>query len=648
MWTRPVRAAIPAAFRHIRMSTPPAAVAASADTAAAARERYRQAEATHEASLSCRFVDDKVNIVVRLEGQQFAFDRSAEEQSCRTLERIGKKMQQPLLGPIPKKRVPKPKKGQPPPPPEPPMLDFSLTDAAGAETAAPGLPNTYAWRRASAVRITPSTAGAEAAPASSEKEWSLRVIVDPPVCLSAAVETNPIVGVPQLATVELAGCTADETELQWWVGEGDEATLVGVGSSCVLPLEAVGKQLSVTVLPRRDAFYGAPVTAKSKHPVSAAPLAPDAAPPPADEDTVRVLTWNVLWDGALTDFGTGKSLYPYVAAQVLEPSRRRQVVLRDTLQWRPQIACLQEMGSSALAEYFGPAFELGDLKASFAVKADTKADDKQKAREGVCVVWDSSRFDLVCERRVRLSGKLGADADPLVVHHSVAHVEKYIQENQSISEVLAKVTTVGQIVVLRDRRTGGQWIVANTHLWFHPHGGHIRALQLTLLLAHMDELRRESMERSPVVRCLLCGDMNMLPESAAWTLLDDGRLPAHHAVWTHAQQFRWGRWDFASGAVDAAEKAGPGERAEGVELALPFQLRDATPGTGPTNVTPGFSGRLDYLYVDADVEVVAAHVPPAEDVLRAEGGGLPSSLVPSDHAALVADLRPVRPAEAST
>eukprot|EP01062_Namystynia_karyoxenos_P008996 TRINITY_DN13179_c0_g1_i1.p1 TRINITY_DN13179_c0_g1~~TRINITY_DN13179_c0_g1_i1.p1 ORF type:complete len:686 (+),score=181.65 TRINITY_DN13179_c0_g1_i1:38-2095(+) len=657
----------------------------------AALARCAAAEEAFRTSVSCRIAAGKVAVLLRLDGQQFAFDRTADEPALKTLERIAKnqKLQQALLGPGCKAAKPKFVKGQPPPP-DPVLLHFELQDAEGGGLPLDGVSNAEGWGRAASVRVSPSdtalaltaaqpaagaprggysgSPAAAAPPAAAadgpeRRGWDFPVFVDPPTCVSAAVEGQPLVGVPQHATLELSGCT--EAETQWWADPADgkgEGELLCVGHRCEPPASAAARRLRITVLPRRGDAVGAPVSAASKQPIAISELREAWFPPPPPEGALRVVTWNVLWDGAMQDFATGKSLYPYCDPAVLEPARRRQLLLRSLLRFRPHLACLQELGASTHAQFLEPALRHEGLCTNLAMKADPPTAEGKaegKSRDGVGVVWDEERLELVSVQRVRLSGHLAerpaggggsgpaggasaAAAEGLALPPGLGDLERWLREHQHAAEILSKCTTVGQVVVLRERRgaaAGAHWVVANTHLWFHPHGGHIRAIQLAVLLAHADEARR-ALPATHAAHVVLCGDLNILPGSAPWQLLTDGCLPADHAVWAHAQQFQFCRWDFEGEAAEAQETAPEGVDADGVELRLPFPLRDATPAAGPTNVTPRFSGRLDYIFVGDSLDVAGAHPPPPPGELQAEGGGLPSALCPSDHAPVAADLAP--------
>lgn len=78
---------------------------------------------------------------------------------------------------------------------------------------------------------------------------------------------------------------------------------------------------------------------------------------------------------------------------------------------------------------------------------------------------------------------------------------------------------------------------------------------------------------------------------------------------------------------------------DGLNLSHQFHLLNATGTADPTNICVGFQGVLDYIFIDSDHLAVERHVPfpPMEEVTQFVA--LPSVYFPSDHLALVTDLK---------
>lgn len=81
------------------------------------------------------------------------------------------------------------------------------------------------------------------------------------------------------------------------------------------------------------------------------------------------------------------------------------------------------------------------------------------------------------------------------------------------------------------------------------------------------------------------------------------------------------------------------EEVHDVELKQSFKLGSACGTPKYTNFTAGFADCLDYIYYDTENLSVAQVVPlPSHEELT-QNTALPSVVFPSDHIALVSDLR---------
>jgi hypothetical protein len=148
-----------------------------------------------------------------------------------------------------------------------------------------------------------------------------------------------------------------------------------------------------------------------------------------------------------------------------------------------------------------------------------------------------------------------------------------------------------------------------------------------------------------------------------------GNLHGSHPVWDGVAEFRWGERPDASEAATPAEEAGAISAAElqapqrseeqsraansggavAHQLKWPpdishgLRLRNSADAVAFseyfTNYTRGFKDILDYIFIDKDVLQVQRVLPfPTIEEISAEIA-LPSSNQPSDHVAVVVDLK---------
>lgn len=198
-------------------------------------------------------------------------------------------------------------------------------------------------------------------------------------------------------------------------------------------------------------------------------------------------------------------------------------------------------------------------------------------------------------------------------------------------------------------------LVANTHLYFHPMGDHIRLLQVEVSVKYLEsvlEAFRQKISKDTLIAVIFCGDFNSCPCTAAYNYMLSGSVSRNHPDWqvycmkevpqcscnhrvlnvVHEEENHW----LESHLVAAAAS----EESSGVGLDLKHSLHFSNScGTRyATNVTLGWTGVIDYIFIDSDCLTTQRvfPLPPAEQLT--EHVALPSVNFPSDHVALVADL----------
>lgn len=116
---------------------------------------------------------------------------------------------------------------------------------------------------------------------------------------------------------------------------------------------------------------------------------------------------------------------------------------------------------------------------------------------------------------------------------------------------------------------------------------------------------------------IFCGDFNSVPECGIYKLMTE-------------QLAEKTLEDWQSNAEQAVSN---------VELAQPFKMGSAYGAPEYTHYTTLFAGCLDYVFYQNDRFELLKVVPlPTEEELKANTA-IPSAVFPSDHVALVADLK---------
>uniref|UniRef100_A0A3B5AHJ5 Phosphodiesterase 12 n=1 Tax=Stegastes partitus TaxID=144197 RepID=A0A3B5AHJ5_9TELE len=296
----------------------------------------------------------------------------------------------------------------------------------------------------------------------------------------------------------------------------------------------------------------------------------------AEWPAVRVVSYNILADIYAQTELSKTVLYPYCAQYALQLDYRQNLIKKELAGYNADIICLQEVDQDVFVSSLTPALDAFGLDGVFRIK--------EKQHEGLATFYRSSLSD---------------------------------HENNfgSIFSPLCKSFVSLQVSVLEDVNTPGRKVcVANTHLYWHPKGGNVRLVQMGVALQH---LRRVISEVAPEAPLLLCGDFNSTPNTGSSRVLSFSSAE-DHADWS---------------------SSGP-EEACSMELPSGFPpLLSACGQPAYTNYVGGFHGCLDYIFIQQDrmqVEQVIP-LPSHQEVTTYEA--LPSVAHPSDHIALVCDLR---------
>lgn len=500
-----------------------------------------------------------------------------------------------------------------------PSLRVDLLDCVG-EVVDEATANEHAWLPGHALRL-----GNE----------SLPLVVNAPRVAELSLAGGAFVGLPLVAATSLEHCSRED--LAWrWERDGHVVS----SQPLYVPTTAdVGVPLLVRCSPRTD---GEPELARGASartgPVRPAPHRPDAtaraaALGPRQPGTARVATFNVLADAYAHTWGL---LYPYLAKELKPPEYRLPLALADVLAADADVVCLQEVDLRFFHKFWVPQLDAAGYDGRHTAKLGASG-------EGIALFVRRAAFTVEAFQELDLRAATGLP-------------EGWLEEQQGLADSLSRVTTVGQLALLRPAAHHGftqPLLVANAHLFFHPRAGHVRILQLHTLLRAAAALAGGE-ERPPAL--LLCGDLNAEPQDGPVRYLTSGCLSAKDAEWAAGAAFRFERalraGPEAVASLAAAQAALP-DPAEppsddlgfvaapmgcGVTLRHPFCL---VPGCGEppfTNFVGGFHATLDHVLVDAARLRVLRSMPPPPLAAVTVSTALPNAQFTSDHLLQACDV----------
>eukprot|EP00042_Codosiga_hollandica_P010605 m.23601 g.23601 ORF g.23601 m.23601 type:complete len:512 (-) comp35294_c0_seq3:59-1594(-) len=321
-------------------------------------------------------------------------------------------------------------------------------------------------------------------------------------------------------------------------------------------------------------------------------IVPAAATPDeaAREPTFTLVDYNILCDKY-----TSKQIFGWCPSWALSWEFRKEHILQEILKEEPDIITLQEVETSEFYSYFLPNLHQRGYDGIFRPKsrARTMLEHDRTAVDGCATFFNESKFIVRQEH---------------VLEFASLATMKCAGASSMLNRVMPK-DNIALLVVLEHRTTGLPLVVVNAHFTWDPQFVDVKLVQALLMMQEV----RTFLEASPYslnVPCLMCGDMNSLPDSGVVEFLQSGHVGLNHP-------------DF--GTHDYAKYLTP------QTLSHPFKLRSAYTSEMPfTNYTEFFKGIIDYVYyTEKTLTPVAVLGPPSPNSLTYVG--CPNPAFPSDH-----------------
>ncbi|XP_063767983.1 2',5'-phosphodiesterase 12 isoform X2 [Eleginops maclovinus] len=468
------------------------------------------------------------------------------------------------------------------------------------------LMNSEAWRDGSVLQVGDVKYSVRRnTPTFTNAELPVSLLAEFPVCPNLEIEFGNLQDCEFTWYRENAPNTSTETagEVE---GQDSEWTEVGCGRVHVPSIQDIGYRLKLRCTPKDGGRSGLPKDLVS--------TAIEAGPgvctfdnrhaytlKEAEWPAVRVVSYNILADIYAQTELSKTVLYPYCAPYALQLDYRQNLIKKELAGYNADIICLQEVDKGVFLNSLTPALDAFGLDGVFRTK--------ERQHEGLATFYRRSKFKLLSSHDIALSEALSSDP----IHSAL--LEK-LSANTTLKANILHRSTVLQVSVLEDvSKPGRKVCVANTHLYWLPTGGSIRLVQMGVALQHLSHVINEVSPGAPLI---FCGDFNSHPDSGVFQLLSKTLVPLQHADWI---------------------SMGPEESCS-MDLISAFPpLLSACGQPAYTNYVGGFHGCLDYIFIQPDSIQVdqVIPLPSHQEVTTYEA--LPSVAHPSDHIALICDLR---------
>eukprot|EP00744_Colponema_vietnamica_P013323 GILI01018669.1.p1 GENE.GILI01018669.1~~GILI01018669.1.p1 ORF type:complete len:606 (-),score=103.22 GILI01018669.1:48-1865(-) len=492
---------------------------------------------------------------------------------------------------------------------------------------------------------------------------TLSVSYNIPTVTSITPPSTMTVGVPAVCgNIAIMFCKEEELDIEWRCeGQGVVST-----NRVYFPQSAqVGKGMTFRCKPKApNAMWTEVALPTVLEPTTIAAAMPrwehtKQRANASDTNAFRVVTYNILHDRFCTSNFAKTKLYPFAKPEILSMNYRKGTIATELKAYNSDIILLQECGQDIYNSYYVHALRaMGYTSKHFNKAGQTK--------EGSVIAFNHQRFEVV-----------DGDAVPLIYStlkkdHPMLAAE--LDKHPHAKEGMDNMTAMCAIAVLKDKLDPTRLlIVASTHLFYHPDGCHIRALQAYMLASALDNIRTKHEKDGRSVHILVGGDFNFTRITGAYELLTSGKVAAERDCWDKGFRFWWGCHHGLGegGEEEIVEEATVVDNAEAGEstspvpavntrkpptevfrfdLSLPNNLSFVDthrnePTLKFTNYGMTFKEVIDHIFIGRPVagstseslEVVRTIPLPDEEELSRDVA-IPNATYASDHVALVADL----------
>ncbi|CAH2104750.1 unnamed protein product [Euphydryas editha] len=376
--------------------------------------------------------------------------------------------------------------------------------------------------------------------------------------------------------------------------------------------EDVGMKLKLECIPVNENSVGPVVECVTKSLVEAGP-----GPCPFEsrqaftakklkEKSFRCVSYNILADLYCDSDFTRTVLHPYCPPYALHIDYRKQLILKELKGYNADIICLQEVDFKVFNGSLRTFLGCDGLEGLFYKKGKSVA-------EGLACFYRKERFKLIGDENIFLATALKNET-------CLKSIWNGIKDNKPLLERVLDRSTVASATFLQSTENPNEiLLVGNTHLYFHPDADHIRLLQGGIVIYWLRDLQKKLKEQHPGKRVslILCGDFNSVPSCGIYQLYTTGVAPSTLPDWV----------------------SNTNEAITGLTLTQDVTLDSGCGTPQYTNFTQGFADCLDYIFYEKDNLQVEQVIPfPSTEELKTHTA-LPSIVFPSDHIAIISDLK---------
>ncbi|GLT44893.1 hypothetical protein SLA2020_187660 [Shorea laevis] len=337
--------------------------------------------------------------------------------------------------------------------------------------------------------------------------------------------------------------------------------------------------------------------------------------------TFRVLSYNILASiYAPSNLG-------HCPAWALAWQYRRKNLLNEIIEYDADVICLQEVQNDHLKNFFEPELTKRGYSVLFKKKTSNGVfSGLYFVNDGCATFYRCDLFREIMKSELEFEGK-----GKMLVEESLgpdlADCIRLIKDNVALIVILQTLKNGSA-----DNDLPSRICVANTHICANPDLPDVKVFQVATLIRELEEIVESK------IPLLICADLNSCPGSNPHTLLTKGRLRCIEGD----NPLKIDRFIKLVHQMQLESAYASFLHSRGIDQKHSSKMDPNNLEPLFTNLTPTFSGTLDYILYTADSFKVEGLLElPGKEILGE--GYLPSPYWSSDHVALMAQLRLLSP-----
>lgn len=370
----------------------------------------------------------------------------------------------------------------------------------------------------------------------------MKVLVNPPSIQDCGIHSHIIADHPVVVKTDLEHATVHDLCIDW-SHTSDIHTKIGNGHVFIPQKSSIGKKLFAQMRMKVD------------HDSSGEKSCDTAAVQPYThswrdsrmelfnanleglnkENVLRVASFNILAPVFARTTVAIKDMYPYCAGKEwLSQFRRVTMIGREILELNASILGLQEVSQHWHSTYLSQLLDFMGYSTCLALKASN-------SMEGCSLSLKKDKFEDIQFFTVDFRHEFLTNPKASFIRRTIANKWPFF-----FDDILHQMSTVFQFATAICKITHRPLIASNSHLYFHPEAGAIRAIQIWCIQSKIVELRKELVHKYQLsslndVDVIMIGDLNSSAVAESTKLLFGNDIESTSDIWTSGKNFKWGK-----------------------------------------------------------------------------------------------------------